>query len=356
MNIRRCHMVWTFIFFLTAIISCRRVDPPLNETYHLNIPDKFPPMPIPADNPMTVKGVELGRKLFYDPILSVDNTVSCSGCHQPEKSFSDGLQFSTGVNMQKGKINTISLVNVGWAKHLFWNGRAMSLEEQALQPIQNPEEMNEKLSHVISKLKADRKYVDLFRLAFGTNTIDEFLIAKAIAQFERTFISSGSLYDRYYVQGEDALQSASQLRGSQIFQSEKGDCFHCHGGIFTNNSIAKEFSNNGLDSVIDGTGYSTVTHNPDDDGKFKVPTLRNLIFSAPYMHDGRFKTLEEVIDFYSDGLKYSRTLDPIMQKFNRVEQGGLKLSAQDKKDLIAFLLTMTDSSYVNNPAYSKPLH
>lgn len=346
--------VLSFIFLAQSCKKNADLSQDVNAPYELNLPPYFPALPVPDDNPLTVKGVELGRMLFYDPILSKDSAVSCASCHKLSRSFSDGLKFSIGIDKQTGDMNAPAIINPGWQKSFFWNGRAKTLEEQALQPIQNPVEMHETLDNVVAKLKHHPNYPSLFRLAFGVNEMNATLIGKAIAQFERTFISSNSLYDKYIRFGDTVFKTVEQLRGAQLFFSETGDCFHCHGGVFGSNTTTKPFANNGLDEAIDGKGLGGVTKNADDDGKFKVPTLRNVEFTGPYMHDGRFATLEEVINFYSDGLKGSRTLDPIMQKFDRVERGGLKLTAQQKKELLAFLNTFTDSSYISNPAFENP--
>lgn len=324
-----------------------------NKPHDLELPKNFPQMTIPADNPMTQKGVELGRMLFYDPILSRDSSMSCASCHNLSFSFSDnGKTYSKGIDGIEGSMNAMSLVNLGWQKKFFWNGRAGSMEDQALQPIQNPIEMHETLDAVVVKLERHPKYPALFRDAFNTDEIHAGLVAKAIAQFERTLVSGNSKYDRYFPDNDTVL-TLPEYRGKNIFFSEKGDCFHCHGGILANNTTTG-FSNNGLDESIDGTGLGGVTNNADEDGKFKIPSLRNIAFTAPYMHDGRFATLEAVVEHYSSGIKESRTLDPIMQKFDRIDEGGLKLTVQEKQDLVAFLKTFSDSSFLSNPAFSNP--
>ncbi|MCF8304494.1 MAG: hypothetical protein K9I94_14565 [Bacteroidales bacterium] len=316
--------------------------------YDLKIPQGFPDMNIPEDNPMTVEGVKLGRRLFYDPILSGDKTQACADCHAPEFSFTDhGKRFSEGINGTKGRRNAMAVINVGWMPKLFWDGSRDSLEDQALEPVPNPDEMHLAWTDAANRLNSHPEYPDLFFNAFGTRDIDSMLVVKAIAQFERTMISSNSKWDRYLA-GEAEL-SAAESRGFEIFFSEKGDCFHCHSTILFTDNL---FHNNGLDSVFNNDkGLYEVTGDDDDIGKFKTPTLRNLVFTAPYMHDGRFETLREVIDFYSEGVKYSPTIDPLMKK---VDQGGVQLDEGQKNDLIAFLKTLTDSTFVNNPDYANP--
>ncbi len=315
--------------------------------YLFSIPSGFPTIVnTPADNPLTIEGIALGKKLFYDPILSGDNTMSCGSCHAQPFNFSDNnKQFSKGITGAFGTRNAPTIVNVIWMPYFFWDGRAATLEDQVLGPVANPIEMHSTWSNVVSKIQASTVYPDLFNKAFQTKTITQDLITKAIAQFERTFISANSRYDRW-VAGKDTL-SASEQRGYNMFYTETADCFHCHTTqLFTDNL----FHNNALDAFPKDSGRAKVTKNPNDIGRFKTPTLRNIEFSAPYMHDGRFTTLEQVVDFYSSGLQFSATVDPLMKKLST---GGAQLSTQQKQDLIAFLKTLTDSSFVTNVAYSK---
>lgn len=342
--------------FLLPLVfaSCEKDDPENHENggeynptpYGLIIPQGFPDMEIPSDNPMTEEGVELGRKLFYDPILSADNTLSCADCHSQAFSFADNRRFSVGIDGIEGHRNAMSLINAGWLRNLNWHGSAETLEAQAFEPVTNPIEMHNTWPAAVADLKDHPEYPDLFFKAFGTLDFDSGHVVKAIAQFERTLISNNSKWDKY-LRGEVQL-TAAESKGFEIFFTEKGDCFHCHTTIlFTDN----EFHNNGLDSVFADQGYFDVTCNPSDKGKFRTPTLRNLVFTAPYMHDGRFESLEEVIDFYSEGLKFSPTIDPLMKK---VEQGGIDLTEEEKQNLLAFLKTLTDTTFVNNPEYTNP--
>ncbi len=357
------------ILFLSVVIffsGCKKDDcncdcdlSTYNPTaYTVDRPQGFPEMVIPADNPMTVEGIALGRKLFYEKRLSDDNTMSCATCHaQQTFAFTDrGTRFSTGIDGITGTRNAMAIVNLGWAPRFFWDGRAFSLEEQALMPVTNPIEMHQRWSDAVSKLEADSVYPQLFLKAFGVCEIDSLVVAKAIAQFERTLISGNSLFERYVNNNENVLPDpTSVLSGFSLFNRDKtitlsgGDCFHCHGasgGLFTDNA----FHNNGLDSVFTDVGLEAVTGSPNDRGKFKSPTLRNIELTAPYMHDGRFATLEEVIEHYNSGGHASATLDPLMKNVGV----GLELSQQDKTDLINFLKSLTDMDYVNNPAFSDP--
>jgi len=307
--------------------------------YNIVTPSGFPDMIIPEDNPTTVEGIALGKKLFNDPLLSGDGTQACVSCHIQSANFSDTNQFSTGIDGIDGDRNASTIVNAGWNSSNFWDGRAMTLEDQAFGPVVNPIEMNETWINVENKLNANTEYKQLFKDAFNIDYIDSTHVVMAIAQFERSLISSNSKFDRFY-RGEETL-TPSELNGYAIFNSEKGDCFHCHGTqLFMDNL----FHNNGLDpEPFTDLGHSAVTGNSSDDGKFKTPTLRNIEVSAPYMHDGRFFTLEQVVDHYDMGGHYSSTIDPNMKKVGI----GLQLTNQEKADLIAFLKTLTDSDFIS---------
>ncbi|MCF8256827.1 MAG: c-type cytochrome [Flavobacteriales bacterium] len=317
--------------------------------YELTIPPGLPPMEIPADNPMTVEGVALGRRLFFEPMLSGDNTMSCSTCHRPENGFSEPQQTSVGINGEVGTRNAMAIINLGWVRTgLFWDGRAATLEAQALGPVTNPIEMNSKWPEVESKLNAHADYPQLFKDAFGVDRIDSLTVAKAIAQFERTLISGNSKFDRWYNRHEIQL-SEQEMRGFVMYNTEVADCFHCHGlgGFITDN----QFQNNGLDETFADMGRYDVTGEEGDRGRFRTPTLRNIEMTAPYMHDGRFFTLEEVVDHYSDHVKISPTISPTMEL---VGFGGAQLTQQQKEDLVAFLRTFTDPEFLSNPDFSDP--
>jgi len=323
--------------------------------YSLEIPvlfaDKLIAPIIPADNPLTQEGVALGKKLFFDTILSGDETQSCASCHDPKKSFTDQQRFSNGVNDNLGTRNAMPLFNLAWNfdERFAWDGKEFSLEKQALEPVSNPIEMHGNWENITKKLQNNLEYKDLFLRAFGTSIIDSTLVTKAIAQFERTLISGNSKFDKY-LRGEINLTPEEQ-NGFDVFMDEsKGDCFHCHGS--DNNPIWSDnkFHNNGLDNVFVDLGLGKITGDPKDNGKFKSPSIRNLAFTAPYMHDGRFATLEEVINHYSEGLKRSPTIDPLMKK---VDEGGVHLLTQDKSNLKAFLQTLSDYNFINNPTFQR---
>ncbi len=343
-----------FLLFFICL-SCSKKS---TETYAptpspLKIPELFQsriidPV-IPIDNPQTEEGIALGKQLFFDPILSGDNTQSCADCHAPENAFTDTDQFSDGIDGSLGTRNAMPLFNLAWHydETFFWDGRVFSLEHQAFEPVTNPIEMQSTWNAVVDKLQADSNYPERFKQAFGTSTIDSTLVSKAIAQFERTLISANSKFDNY-LRGTETL-TAKELNGFNVFMDEnRGDCFHCHGN--ENNPLWTDnlFHNNGLDATFIDLGLGAVTGDPADNGKFRSPSLRNLAFTAPYMHDGRFNTLDEVINHYSEGLKHSSTIDPLMKK---VSEGGVHLSVQDKADLKAFLLSLSDYEFIINPDF-----
>ena len=316
-----------------------------NHTHLIVTTNGFPSMPMPDNNPLTIEGVELGRKLFYDPILSSDSTQSCSSCHQQEFAFSDPKQFSIGVDGFPGNRNASAIVNAGWLSTAFWDGRSSSLENQAEGPVENPIEMHDDWTNVVFKLNHHKNYPAYFKAAFSEVTITKELVTMAIAQFERTLISDKSKFD-LSIKGNYNL-TPLEAAGFNIFFSETGECFHCHGQpLFTDN----DFHNNGLDLIATDIGYEDVTGNNFDRAKFRTPTLRNIEFSAPYMHDGRFNTLEEVIDFYSDSVKFSSTLDPVMT----ANSTSFNWPPLEKLQLLAFLKTLSDTTFIKNPDFSNP--
>jgi cytochrome c peroxidase len=322
----------------------------------LEVPDVFAlylqAPAIPADNPQTVEGVALGRKLFFDPILSGNGTQACADCHRPQNAFSDPRQFSIGIEGSPGFRNSMPLQNLAWnfPNKFNWDGSASSLEEQIFEPVTNPIEMNNTWPNAVASLQNHSQYPELFRDAFGSSTIDSVMVTKAIAQFVRTLISANSRFDRH-VLGENIL-TPQELNGFNVFMAEdKGDCFHCHGNFFNPLWTDNTFHNNGLDEIFADIGLGGISGDPRDNGRFKAPSLRNLLYTSPYMHDGRFETLEEVINHYSEGLVFSETIDPLMKA---VAQGGVQLSEEDKADLKAFLLSLSDPGFINNPDFQNP--
>ncbi len=362
--------VWTVLLLMgLIIISCRKdpemtQDPDHRDLTHipyqptsvtLDIPSNFPPMDIPEDNALTEEGIRLGRHLFYDPILSLDSTISCSSCHQQELSFTDGRAVSEGIDGLTGTRSSMSLENVGYVSvGLFWDGRAETLEEQALEPVENPVEMHEDWPNVEEKFRRHGEYPGMFREAFGiqhTGEITKELAVKAIAQFMRTMISGESKFDR--VQNNQAFFTDQELMGYDLFfdlpnNLPDAECGHCHNVPFF--SVSGYF-NNGIDSVetlddFPDLGRGAVTGKRLDNGRFRPPSLRNIELTAPYMHDGRFETLDEVLEHYNSGGHYARNLDANIRE--------LHLDEEHKEAIKAFLRTLTDTNFTQNPAFSNP--
>ena len=319
----------------------------------------LPPALIPNDNALTEQGVLLGKMLFYDPIMSKGEAQSCASCHVQTDGFSDVNQFSIGVDGLEGGRQAMSIFNLVYHPNgFFWDGRATTLREQSLMPIQDPLEMDETLENVVSKLEAEQDYKDQFKRAFGSEEITSEKVGLALEQFMHSIISNGSKFDQFQ-RGEITLTD-SEERGRALFFApfnpndptiSGADCGRCHGGPnFTNNA----FMNNGLDMGMNFTdlGRFDVTGNPADRARFKVTSLRNIAVTQPYMHDGRIESLEEVVEHYNSGVFGSPTLDPILNNIR--QNGGLGLSQQDKDDLVAFMHTLTDEVFLNNEAYKSP--
>lgn len=299
--------------------------------YNLQIPQTFqlylPPPEISSENQLTNEGVELGKKLYYDPILDGIGSRSCSQCHLQENSFSSS------------PVNSLPHLNLAWNTNFLWNGKVSGTVEDIMYF-----EVQTFFNTDLDKLNSHDEYPALFNKTFGVSEITHKEVVFALSQFFRTLISGNSKFDKFIL--NQTTLTPQELSGYDVFMDESGgDCFHCHGDptnpLWTDN----KFHNNGLDATITDKGLGEITGNSWDDGKFKTPTLRNLIFTAPYMHDGRFETLEEVIMHYSTGLRFSPTIDPLMKN---VSQGGNQLTPQEMQDLKAFLLTLTDSSFIYN--------
>jgi len=333
--------------FLTACGEAKKPEAPpaapakpIGTAFAIQAPLGLPPVPVPADNPPTAETIALGRRLYYDPGLSVDNTVSCASCHDPKFGFSDGKQFSEGVKGQKGNRNAPTVFNSAYWTVQFWDGRAPSLEKQAEGPVQNPVEMANTLGAVEKKLSADASYQADFEKAFGPGPITYEKVEKAIASFERTVISGNSPFDKYFYGGDKKALSAAAARGLEVFRSaKKGNCAVCHTigekfALFTDN----QFHNIGVGVNSKGEltdlGRYEVTKNEADRGAFRTPTLRNIALTAPYMHDGSLKTLKDVVDFYVGGGTSNPHLDKQIKSLDF-------LSKQERADLMAFMESLT---------------
>ncbi len=350
-------MLFTFILFTFGCDQDELIPIYDGTPYDLSY-SGLPNPDLPVDNVLTVEGVKLGRMLFYEKMLSKNSIQSCATCHVQLDGFSDKNQFSEGVEGMKGSRQAMPVFNMAWHQNgFFWDGRAATLRDQSLKPIQDPLEMNETLSNVIAKLNDSKQYSDQFKRSFVDGQINERNISLALEQFMMSIVSNDSKYDRF--QAGKTVLTDSEERGRKLFftefdptgKSKGAECFHCHGGPnFTND----DYLNNGLDSdsEMKDNGRMKVTNNQADRGKFLTPSLRNIALTAPYMHDGRFKTIDEVIMHYNQHAKSSSTVDILMQ-YN-LQPGGLGLTQSDINDLKAFLLTLTDETLVKNSSFSDP--
>jgi len=315
----------------------------------------FPRIPY-TDNPPTLEGASLGRYLFYEACLSRDSSLSCGSCHRQETAFADGsIRFSTGSGGALQKRNTQPLFNLIWYERFFWDGRAQSLEEQVFEPVRAHNEMNLDWPTAVARLQQNPLYPPKFLAAFGSAEIDSMTVAKAIAQFERTLISHNAKFDRV-IRGETHLSQEEYDGFVLINDQTKGNCLHCHTTDGDALGTTGKFSDNGLEAAFSPQAYldkglGKISGNVGDVGKFRIPSLRNIAITAPYMHDGRFETLEEVLDFYSEGVHDSYNRDPRM---GAVHRGGVHLTEIEKRQVIAFLHTLTDSAFISNPDFSNP--
>ena len=362
------------ILIISGVVSCKDVvndvpDTPFGTTpYDLQNNDTLlPPNRIPSDNPLTVEGVQLGRMLFYDPILSADSTQSCASCHNQKDAFTDnGKRVSTGIRGLEGPRNSMPIFNLMW--HLdgfFWDGRSEILRHQALVPIEDPLEMDETVGNVLSKLNAYQTYEGQAKKAFNADELDEDLVGKALEQFMLSIISANSKFDKVQL-GLETFTSEERL-GQIIFNAESvplnqevdpntpvnygGDCFHCHGGSLF---MRREYLSNGLPpGTLDDKGRGGANGNPLDDYLFKTPTLRNIELTGPYMHDGRFNTLEEVVQHYLSPMDDSQA-DLSNSPNMHALRDSVYLSEEHKAALIAFMKTLTDESLLTDERYSNP--
>ncbi|SMG40558.1 cytochrome c peroxidase [Marivirga sericea] len=362
--------ILSLLSLFPLLIACNpeEYSPVVKDGYEINPPVYFGDYQerIPNDNPITKNGFALGRKLFYETALSADNSISCGTCHQQELAFTDGKAVSEGVEGKLGKVSAMSLSNLLWTENFTWTGKFNRLTDQSLDPIKNPVEMHLPLEQAVEKLE-EQGYATDFQKAFGSYEITVERIGKALAQFQRALISSDSRYDQY-LRGE-IQASPAELNGMNLFfthpipgQLRGANCGDCHLGPLTSGDIDEfqGFHNNGLDTdeTMD-SGLMSVTGKPEDKGRFKAPTLRNIAVTAPYMHDGRFKTLKEVMDHYNSGIKNSKTLDILIIEGSNEPVGvhdeiRLHLTEKEKEDVIAFLHMLTDESFLNNPKFSNP--
>jgi len=362
MHYKKIHLILGLSATVVLMSQCKKdtisPEPVKYDTTSYNLQTGAFPAPEFADNALTNAGVLLGRMLFYEKMLSKNNTQSCASCHLQSHGFTDTARFSLGVEGVRGGRQAMSVFNTAWhTKGFFWDGRSTLLRHQSLMPIQDPLEMNETLDNVVAKLNAKKEYKDQFLKAFGSNEINAQKTSLALEQFMNSIVSNHSKYDKFLA--GIATLSDDEERGRKLFFTEYNeffpaqsgaDCAHCHSGFnFSNN----DYRNNGLDLASDiiDIGREKATQNPADKGKFKVTSLRNIALTPPYMHDGRFGTLEEVVEHYNSGIKLSPSLDPALQA---TISTGLRLTAQNKADLVAFLNTLTDNTLATDSRYTDP--
>lgn len=359
----------TYFVFALLIWSC-------SDDTKINTPTPYQFIPpvhfgdnyeIPENNSFTVEGIALGRNLFYEKQLSRNSQISCGSCHQQAKGFTDGAKFSEGLDGELTSRSSMSVVNLLWNSKFFWDGRVGTLEEQALQPIVDHIEMDLSLDEAVKRLSDSENYRQQFFAAFETDVITSDLIAKALGQFMRTLVSSDSRYDQYLL-GQTELTDQEKLGMDLFFTHPEpktglrgGNCGDCHLNILTSGDREgfQGFHNNGIDSDANlEVGLMEITGKAEDRGKFKAPSLRNIALSAPYMHDGRLATLEDVLDHYNDNIQNSSTLDVLITDAtnNSIKGEHIQLGLTDgeKEAIIAFLHTLTDDKFINDEAFSDP--
>ena len=341
-----------FMGLVLAALSCSEDTTVVEEQkptpVSLTIPSNFPqPVYDLSVNPLTEEGIALGKMLFYDPILSRNNTISCGFCHQQPTAFTHhGHDVSHGIDDKLGRRNSLPIQNLIWYKNFFWDGGVHNLDLVPLNAISNPVEMDEDTQNLMTKLEAQQRYKDQFKLAFGSEEINSMRFLQALSQFLATMVSANSPYDKY-IRQEGFQFNSDQLEGHALF---KQHCSSCHASdLFTDQS----FRNNGFSTpgdLLKDAGREEITLNPEDRGKFKVPSLRNIEYTAPYMHNGKLTSLEDVLDFYSSGVQASSTLDPLL---NDNGQPGISLNGDEKKKIIAFLKTLSDEQFLSDRRFSE---
>lgn len=356
---------------LTLILfSCKKDNPAQIETYqpslpatpynysNVSLPSAFTSSPmnffnsISSSNPITDAGATLGRVLFYDRQISRNNKVSCASCHQQEFAFANNTQFSKGLYNELTTRNSMAIINTRFSFRFFWDLRSVTLENQVLEPIKNHVEMDMSLEDVVDRVKLIGYYPKLFQDAFGTTEVTSQRISYALSQFLHSMVSYQSKYDQG-VDNNFADYTQLEMDGKDLFFSGTVNCNHCH---FTVNFFGNQPAVNGLDAIYTDNGLGTLTGDPADDGKFKIPTLRNIEMTAPYMHDGRFATLEEVIEHYNSGIQAHPNLDDRLTVEGQI--GGTpkqyNMTTYQKQSLVAFLKTLTDHSFLTDVRFSDP--
>ncbi|MFN8355196.1 MAG: cytochrome c peroxidase [Spirosomataceae bacterium] len=358
----RNYLIASAILFVWACSTSGNSPDEVKPTPLFSAPSTFPQPTYPLDqNPITQAGFYLGKQLFYDGILSRDSTIACGECHRQYFVFTHHLHdISHGINGRIGLRNALTIQNLAWEKTFMWDGRITNLDQLPAFPIQHPDEMDDNLDNVVRKLRNSKAYPTMFKAAFGTDEITAERMMKALSQFMLTLVSANSRYDKY-LRNEVTL-TADELDGMKLFE-DKG-CKTCHAGIlftdqsYRNNGIpkferSKLVYTNGVPSIqtVWDEGRYEITKQETDRFKFKVPSLRNIAESLPYMHDGRFKTLQEVLNYYDAGVQDTPNLDPILKQNGRL---GIPLNADEKRKIIAFLNTLTDTDFLKDKRFAEP--
>lgn len=335
-------MKWLYYSLLVfVVISCQKehtVEPPIMPQL-MEVPEGFPEPDIPEDNQFTEARWDLGKRLFFEKALSLDSTISCASCHQPDLAFSDDVAFSLGIEDRIGTRNSPSLANIAYHPYFTREGGVPTLEMQVLVPVQEHNEFDFNILLITERLKKDPAYSVMAQQAYGRE-IDPFVITRALACFERSLLSGYSRYDQYSQYGKKEALTTAEIRGMDLFFSDRTQCASCHGGFnFTNYS----FENNGLYVEYEDEGRLRLTGNESDRALFKVPSLRNIELTAPYMHNGSIKTLEEVVEHYVSGGANHPNKSELIQ--------AIDLTEKEKTDLIRFLRSLTDEQFVSNPLF-----
>ncbi|WP_313268911.1 cytochrome-c peroxidase [Epilithonimonas vandammei] len=349
-SVRFC-MLWIFAALVCSVFTGCKDDFDgeayiADQAYDLEIPADFPALAFDRDkNPVTVNGVALGKKLFYEGRLSRNNSISCGFCHIQENAFTHhGHPVSHGIDNRLGIRNAPPIQNMAFLRNYTWDGVSHNLDERSLVPITTDFEMDSSMPEVVGKLNTDANYKKLFKAAFGDENITGERVLKAISQFMATMVSADSKYDRV-LKGKTTF-TAEENEGYQLFRN---NCASCHSGaLFTDES----FRNTGMyyNAQYNDRGRYRVTLDWNDNMKFRVPSLRNVEYTAPYMHDGRFTTLEAVLNFYSDQVENQPNLDPLLKKDGHI---GIRMNPSEKQYIIAFLKTLTDQNFITNKAFAE---
>jgi len=334
----RTYLAWGWVCIFVVLASCEVQEENPDNTYTFVKPANFPEPTYTFDNnPVTKEGFLLGRKLFFDPLLSKDGSVSCNNCHIQSTAFADSQQhpLSIGVDNRVGIRNSPSLANMAFMPEFFWDGGVTHLDFVAINAIEADFEMDETLANVVAKLNADSEYPALFKNAFGVEKVTSPYMLQALSQFLVMMVSANSKYDRYK-RGEGETLTSDEAEGLQLFQAK---CGSCHSGeLFTDFS----YRNNGISTTFSDEGRARISEFAGDIGKFRVPSLRNVALTAPYMHNAKFRTLEDVLRHYAEGVQPSTTLDASLQKDGKL---GIAMTQEEQQKIITFLRTLTDRDF-----------